>query len=284
VKLARQLSKLALPFTLKDLVPGLNTVVYSSAMTRTADWLDIAQVTLRLPHLPSAFDGYKLLQISDIHMGTGITQAILEQVVEWVNAESPDLVAITGDFVTIGSVQRQASSLIGPLRQLNPRDATLAVLGNHDHFTNPTEVRKILDQSGIPELCNDVYTLNRNGSSLNIAGIDDMVFKQGRLDAIVDKLPEDGGAILLAHEPDVADQSGPTRRFDLQLSGHSHGGQFILPLIGIPYLPDLGKKYISGQYQIDDMILYTSRGVGASAPAIRINCPPEITVFTLRSE
>jgi len=95
-------------------------------------------------------------------------------------------------------------------------------------------------------------------------------------------LPDEGCAILLAHEPDYADISAPTGRFDLQLSGHSHGGQVILPFIGPPILPSYSHKYPVGQYQVGSMIQYTNRGLGTVAPMVRFNCRPEITVFTLR--
>ena len=256
-----------------------HTVIYTPDVHR--DWLDLTRRKLTLPNLPRAFDGFRLAHISDIHMGTGMTEARLQHVVDLVNAEKPDMVAITGDFVTIGSVSRVAPMLINPLRRLRAIDGVFAVLGNHDHFTSATEVRQLIEQSRITELNNDVRSLRRDDTCLHIAGIDDMYFEKGRLDIVLDKLPDEGAAILLAHEPDTADDSAATGRFDLQLSGHSHGGQFNLPVIGLPYLPALGRKYPYGQYEINGMILYTSRGVGASPPAIRINCPPEVTLFTL---
>jgi predicted MPP superfamily phosphohydrolase len=96
-------------------------------------------------------------------------------------------------------------------------------------------------------------------------------------------LPAEGCAILLAHEPDCADDSAATGRFDLQISGHSHGGQVSLPLIGPPVLPYLAQKYPSGLYQVGQMFQYTNRGVGMTPPYVRLNCRPEITVFTLES-
>jgi predicted MPP superfamily phosphohydrolase len=102
-----------------------------------------------------------------------------------------------------------------------------------------------------------------------------------RLYLLMKSLPQDGAAILLAHEPDFADVAAATQRFDLQISGHSHGGQIVLPIIGPPMLPEFGRKYPSGLYNINNMLLYTNRGVGVTTVNARFNCRPEITIFTL---
>jgi hypothetical protein len=104
-----------------------------------------------------------------------------------------------------------------------------------------------------------------------------------RLDRVLSKLPPDGCAILLAHEPDFADYSAATGRFDLQISGHSHGGQIVFPVIGAIFLPNFAKKYTSGRYNVNGMAQYTNRGLGTAEIQVRLNCPPEITIFTLSS-
>lgn len=100
---------------------------------------------------------------------------------------------------------------------------------------------------------------------------------------LLDQLAAGAGAILLAHEPDFADLSAPTGRFALQLSGHSHGGQISLPLLGAPILPPFGRRYPRGRYQVGEMIQYNNRGLGMVQPSRRFNCRPEITLFTLRA-
>jgi hypothetical protein len=119
---------------------------------------------------------------------------------------------------------------------------------------------------------------------LHIAGVDDVWEEHARLDMVLEQLPADGAAILLAHEPDFADESAATGRFDLQLSGHSHGGQVIYPFGGPPILPTYAKKYPVGRYQVSGMIQYTNRGLGMIPPHVRFNCRPEITVFTLSAK
>ncbi|NET38701.1 MAG: metallophosphoesterase [Cyanothece sp. SIO1E1] len=245
-------------------------------------WIEVVPIALTLPHLPSAFQDFKIVQISDLHAGGAMTEQRLTRIMTLVNQQQPDLIAITGDFVT-RDPQQFAPLLEKSLQQLTPNALTVAVLGNHDHWQNPHIIREVLAKSSILDLSNAVYTLQRGQDQLNIAGIDDFWFKKARLEQVMAQLPLEGAAILLAHEPDFADISTRERRFDLQLSGHSHGGQVRLPFIGPPILPPYGKKYPMGRYQVGDMILYTNRGVGMVSPEVRLSCRPEITVLTLKT-
>ena len=144
-------------------------------------------------------------------------------------------------------------------------------------------VRRALKASGVRDLSNRFITLERQGAQLHIAGVDDIIEHLDRLDLVLNSLPEEGSAILLAHEPDYANTSAASGRFDLQLSGHSHGGQVVLPLIGAPILPRLGRLYPSGLYQVRGMYQYTNRGLGMTGFNLRLNSHPEVTVFTLES-
>lgn len=249
---------------------------------KTPDWVDLTKINLTLPRLASEFDGYCLVQISDFHFGTWLERNHLAEAIELVNQLHPDLIAITGDFVTYGA-ERYSGDLIVELGKLRARDGVVAVLGNHDHWSDPDEVRWVLAQAGIRELNNLFFTLRRGAASLHVCGVDDYMAEQDHLEQVLEKLPPDGAAILLAHEPDFADVSSSSRRFDLQLSGHSHGGQVILPWLGAPVLPRFGRKYSSGLYQVNGMFLYTNRGLGTAELQVRINCRPEITVLTLQS-
>jgi uncharacterized protein len=245
--------------------------------------IDLVNRELTLPRLSPAFDGYKLVQFSDIHIDTWNSAAQFQRVIELVNEQQPDAIAITGDFVTGGKGEGVARALVEPLRQLRAKDVSVAILGNHDHWTDPEWVHGVIRDSGLTDLTNTVYTVRRGDEMLHIAGVDDYWERQDRLDLVLAALPDEGAAILLAHEPDYADISAASGRFDLQLSGHSHGGQVALPLIGPLVLPRYGRKYPSGQYQVGNMIQYTNRGIGMIAPTVRFNCRPEITVFSLRS-
>ena len=250
-------------------------------------WVDVVQVTLKLPHLAPVFSGFRLVQISDIHMGGWMNRERLQYVLREVLAQAPHLVVVTGDFV-IGhnwnkSLQACLDGMVEEFSLLTEKHTTLAVLGNHDYWTNASAVRDALKACSIVNLSNDVYTLSNDREQLHFAGVDDIWEKQDRLDTVLEKLPQTGAAILMAHEPDFADQSAETGCFDLQLSGHSHGGQVVFPIIGAPILPYLGRKYPSGLYQVGTMWQYTNRGVGMARLELRMNCRPEITVFTLES-
>ena len=247
--------------------------------------VQVVPVSLVLPRLDAKFDGYRIAQISDIHADDWMTPGRVLGLVNLVNAEAPDLVAITGDFATYSrfrSLIRHASKLVAPLRRFHAPDGVVAVLGNHDHKTDVRTVRRVLAASGVVELHNAVLTLCRDGAALHFGGLDDVREGTPDLHRTWRELPEEGAAILLIHEPDFADESAATGRFDLQLSGHSHGGQVGLPLLRYPFLPKLSRKYPAGLYRVGEMFLYTNRGLGAH-PRFRFNCRPEITVFTLRS-
>lgn len=280
-KMSRQMSRRQfLKRVLTTTLMSAGTIAYGHNIETS--WVEVVPVHLTLPNLAPEFHGYRVVQISDIHMGVWMTRDRLMEVVSLVNQHQPDLVAITGDFVTYG-VRISIEDLVTPLKALNAPDGVVAVLGNHDYWTNTWLFRQIAHESGIIALINDVYTIERVQAVLNIAGVDDLWKGDPRLDLVLKRLPSTGAAILLVHEPDFADLSAPTERFDLQLSGHSHGGQIVLPFIGPPILPPDARKYPSGLYQVGKMLQYTNRGIGTGRLQIRINCRPEITVFTLAS-
>ena len=252
------------------------------------NWLKIESVRLKLPRLTPAFNGIRIAQISDIHMGGWMNAKRLEYVVETLLAHEPDLLLLTGDFLTGNSSTvdhpqylEDLVTRLSPPAKLIP---SFAILGNHDYWTSAEAVRKMLKACGITELTNAVFTLTRGDEHLHLCGLDDIWEGDVRLEEVVHQLKDDSPAILMAHEPDFADTSAATGRFDLQVSGHSHGGQVVIPFYGAPILPYLGQKYPSGLYQIGSMFQYTNRGVGMIDPYVRFNCPPEITIFTLLSE
>ncbi|MBI3979308.1 MAG: metallophosphoesterase [Chloroflexi bacterium] len=255
-------------------------------------WLSVTPIAVPMPHLAPAFDGYRIAQISDLHADDWMTGDRLAAIVDAVNRQQPDLVAITGDFFT-DDPRRFGGDFITALSRLAPRDATPGVLGNHDYWTDATVVRQILRRSSILDVGEAVHTLRRDGAPLSIAGISsiwqqrseggDVWSRRDRLAPVLTRLSERGAAVLLAHEPDFADVSTATGRFDLQLSGHSHGGQVIPLFQRPPVLPPYARKYPIGRYQVGRMVLYTNRGVGMVRPRLRLNCRPEITVLTLHS-
>ncbi len=254
-------------------------------------WIDVAHVRVVLPRLAKAFHGYRIVQISDIHADeTWMNSSRLERVVRLINKQQPDVVVITGDFVTRRHGHK-AKETLDVLRFLKAPDGVFSVLGNHDHWGDTDLLRTILKNNGLQELKNTVYTFYRDEAMLHLAGLDDLLSSSTRalpvwvheekLKQLVHVIPPTGAAILLVHEPDFADVAASSGRFDLQLSGHSHGGQIRIPFRGALVVPYLAHKYPNGLYHTNAMLHYTNRGVGMSTPHVRLNCRPEITVFTL---
>ncbi len=254
------------------------------------NWIEVTNLTLKLRRLDPAFKGIRLVQISDFHLGQWIDKERLDRVFKIALEQAPDYFLLTGDYLECrpygqrnewATYEENLKLISSSFSQLPASRATIAILGNHDHKIYAGWIEQALSDAGVTVLRNSVMTIRRGSSELHLAGLDDVSQKMDRLDLLMSALPENGAAILLAHEPDFADVAAATGRFDLQISGHSHGGQIVLPLIGPPVLPEWGRKYPSGLYNVGDMLLYTNRGVGVTTVNARFNCRPEITVFTL---
>jgi predicted MPP superfamily phosphohydrolase len=253
------------------------------------NWIDVRRVVLPLKNLYPAFENWTIAQISDLHVGGWMTRERLMHVVQTINNLRPDIVAITGDFVTYAP-QQHTATLVETLGKLQARRAVLGVLGNHDYWTSAKTVKHILRKSGVEELANSFHTFRKDGGELHLCGVDDAWAGENNVSRILETLPRasskiGNAAILLAHEPDFADEYAKANRFGAQLSGHSHGGQIRFPFIGPLRLPRYGQKYHTAKYQIgkSEMMLYVNRGVGMVWPYVRLNCRPEITLFTLRT-
>ncbi len=260
--------------------PSIQLNNFALAPAVDTGWVELTHLALTLPRLNPEFNGYRLAHFSDIHMDRWMTPEHLAEVVDMVNQERPDMVAVTGDFVT-HHVERYAQSLVSELSQLSAPDGVLAIRGNHDHWAGGDEVDQIIQDSGMTNLCNTAVTLRRGAASLHFVGVDDYYEHADRLDLALRKVPAGGAAVLLAHEPDYADVSAKTGRFDLQISGHTHGGQIDLPVIGRLFLPKYAKKYPCGLYNVNGMWVYTNRGLGTTHFPIRFNAKSEITIYTL---
>ncbi len=265
---------------------SMGGIAYDMFVERGSFSVETIQLTLK--RLPKVFSGLRIAQISDIHMGGWMNPDRFQQVANIIKAESPDLLLITGDFLLghhFSDAEKQAIvDLIPILSSLAGSIPSFAVLGNHDYWTSSEAIRQMLFSCGITDLTNTVFTLTREKESLHLCGVDDIWKGDVRLDHVISKLKDDSIAILMAHEPDFADTSAATGKFDLQISGHTHGGQVNLPLLGPPVRPYLGRKYPIGLYKIGNMFQYTNRGVGMARLPIRFNCPPEITIFVLESD
>jgi uncharacterized protein len=245
-------------------------------------WFDIKTIDITIAGLNPVFEGYKIVQLSDIHARSGIMdREQLAKVADIANQQQPDLIALTGDYVTDHANKAEAM-LSSTFSQLKATDGVVAIMGNHDREEDHNiSIERAFVNGKVKFLNNAVYSIDRDGSKLNIAGVDDVYFELANLPQTISQLPETGTNILLAHEPDFVDIAAATDRFGLQLSGHSHGGQIV-----IPFLPRvtalLARKYISGLYTVGGTQLYVSSGVGTTGiPQARFNCRPEISVIVL---
>lgn len=265
-------------------VCGGGAALLAYAVRVEPNWIEVRRVTVPLPRLAPEFHGYKLVQISDIHAGRWMPYTRLARIVNLINREEADMIAVTGDFVT-RAYKEATVDLVPVLSRLRAKDGVVGVLGNHDYWgrRGPGLVREVIARSGMIDINNRVLTLLREGAAFHIAGLDSVRVGAHRLDLALAALPERGAALLVIHEPDFADVSAATRRFDMQISGHSHGGQVTAPLWGPIRLPILGRKYPAGRYTVEGMELYTNRGLGMVGFPVRFLCRPEITVFTLDS-
>jgi uncharacterized protein len=274
----RSFIKLLLRSIIGSSLVGLSGLGYAALLE--PNWIEMSTVQLSLPHLDKQFKGLRMVQISDIHISPQVNKIHLGDIVNRIFSLKPDMVVITGDFVS-REYFSHLSEITSVLTTLSSQQLTLVSLGNHDHWVGKEALLNYLRPCGMHFLINDVYTLKQGNAQLHFAGFDDPYTGYADLEGVMKLLPSEGTAISLAHAPDYADKTAKTHRFDLQLSGHSHGGQVVLPFIGAPILPPLAEKYISGQYYVDGMIQYTNRGLGTVSPHIRINCRPEITLFIL---
>lgn len=246
--------------------------------------VETVQREVALTRLPRELDGFTVLQLTDIHYTRRTDRRFIERMIKRANRLQPDVIVLTGDFVTRSAGDIQPCAEV--LSKLHARYGVFAVLGNHDYWTDPQHVTDVLIENGIRVLCNEAIPLKQNGKLLWVAGLDDAWSGNPDIAHALRAVPADDAKILLVHEPDYADMVAEYP-VDLQLSGHSHGGQVRLPLLGPPVLPTMCRKYPMGYYRIGKLQLYTNRAIGGISIVgipMRFNCRPEIAVFTLRAD
>lgn len=246
--------------------------------------IDLVEIDIELDNLGWNFHNYRILNLCDIHLGQWINPEYLNDLIDYVNTLNYDLVTLTGDYVSY-VIDGYDKALKESFSKLEGRDGKFGVFGNHDHWMGSDKLNKIFKDSEIVNLNNDVVMLERDGEKVNLAGVDSCTVCADNLDKVLAKLDNSYPTILLAHEPDFAKESSQTGKIDLQISGHSHGGQFIIPKFETtPFRGPNSTKYPVGLYRVNDMIQYTSKGLGTNSFRIRINCKPEITIITLKSK
>ncbi|MDG3007658.1 metallophosphoesterase [Paludisphaera mucosa] len=244
-----------------------------------ARWCRLTRRTLALPNLPASFRGLSVAYLSDLHHGPYVGLDYIRHVVDWSNALKPDLVLLGGDYVSksseyIGPVCREMARLRAPMGRF-------AVLGNHDNWESGAESRAELDRAGLELIDNRGVWLRRGGDRLRVGGVGDLWTDEQSLPHALEDAHEGDAVVLLSHNPDYAEYVRDPR-VGLMLSGHTHGGQVVVPGVGAVVLPSrFGRKYSGGLVQGPAFPVFVGRGVGTSGPPVRFYCRPELVMLTL---
>ena len=246
--------------------------------------IDLVEIDIELDNLGWEFHNYRILNLCDIHLGQWINPEYLDNLIDYVNTLNYDMATLTGDYVSY-ILDGYDKALENSLSKLEAHDGKYGVLGNHDHWMDSDKIRKIFKKSHITDLSNTSTLIEKNDDRFNLAGVDSCTVCADNLDKVLGEIDETYPTILLAHEPDFAKESSQTGKINLQISGHSHGGQFIIPKFETtPFRGPNSTKYPVGLYKVGNMIQYTSKGLGTNSFRIRINCKPEVTIITLKSK
>jgi predicted MPP superfamily phosphohydrolase len=240
------------------------------------------EMTVTDTDIPPEFDGFKIVHLSDIHHGSHVSLDFVRKAVEKTNALGPDLIVISGDYIS------KNKKYIGPcfdeLKGLQSEYGVLSVLGNHDYWTDADMVRAAMKRSRIEDLENRSKWIRKQGAKIKVGGVGDLWESEQDLDSTTSDVQENDFVVLLSHNPDYAEEVPPDL-VDLMLCGHTHGGQFTFFGLYAPKLPvSTGQKYRSGMVERQGMKIVVSRGIGMIAPPVRFFCPPQIILITLKSE
>lgn len=266
----------------------LGTVLAASGYSRFVEpwWIDASRTVVQIDHLPEPFEGLRIAHLSDLHYNP-VSLEEIEGWVDSVNHMAPDLVALTGDYIT-GGRATDPTDMARPLGQLRAPLGVLACLGNHDYGTPypnargdhrryGRRTRRALEAAGIRVLVNEFTELQRDGATLHVAGAGDLWTHDFKSDLLADAPGRP--LVVLAHNPDALYSLHP-HEFDLMLSGHTHGGQVKFPFLGPPKLPIRHRHLAEGLYRYEHTQVYVSRGLGYLTP-IRFRARPEMGIIEL---
>jgi predicted MPP superfamily phosphohydrolase len=243
---------------------------------------ELLQVPVRLRRLDPAFRGFRIAVVSDIHLGPLAGRAHTERIVETINAAQPDLVAIVGDLVD-GTVE-ELGPAAAPLQDLSAPEGAFFVTGNHEYFVEDTASwLNELERLGIQSLRNENTAIRRGGAALDLVGVNDIAGEQRNeppdFDRALAGVDTARPTILLAHQPVLVSEAA-ARGVDLQLSGHTHGGQ----MWPFHYVVRMVQPSLAGLSTVDDTQLYVTRGAGFWGPPVRVGAPPDVTVVSLEGD
>ncbi len=255
---------------------------YGYAYWIEPDRLSVTRQDILLPHLPKSLDGLIIAQLTDFHYQPDSQEELISEAVKITNAANADIIALTGDYIThTTGVFAPLMELLGKLRA---KHGIYGVMGNHDGwYGSVSYFKKGFRETGLEFLVNQGTSIKINGENVYITGTDSIW--SGTVDSPACYRGHSGEPVIaLVHEPDVFDSLRQNHRVDLQLSGHTHGGQCRVPLVGYaPVKVRYGENYIHGEYQKDDSRIFVSRGLGTVGHRVRFACAPEVAILTLRS-
>ncbi|MGH0631121.1 metallophosphoesterase [Bacillus pacificus] len=249
----------------------------------TVTWNEIEASTI-----PKEFHNKKILQFSDVHLGPEFTLKQLENLVEKMNALSPDVVVFTGDLIDkFGSYKDEREEAKGILQKIHAPLGKYAVFGNHDRGGGGSLFyKKYMEEAGFAVLVNEVQKIKaENGKYITISGLDDFLLGKPQIDSTLKHVRQQDFNMLLVHEPDVVDKI-VRYPVDFQMSGHSHGGQVQIPFIGPFITTKLAESHVEGMYELEGknkpLHLYVNRGIGTTRMPVRFLSVPELSVFVLK--
>jgi predicted MPP superfamily phosphohydrolase len=271
----------ALPAWSARAVPVAGALFFAIGLVNARRTARVRMVEVPVQGLPAALHGFTIAQISDIHVGPTIKRPYVQRIVDAVNALQADAVAVTGDLVD-GRVQDLAPH-VAPLAELRSKHGTFFVTGNHEYYSGADEWTAELQRLGVRVLSNEHAVLRHGGASLVLAGVTDSSahhfnpHQRSDPQRAIDGAPFDAGArVLLAHQPRSA-MAAAQAGFDVQLSGHTHGGQYWPWNLFVP----LQQPYTAGLHRLQRLWIYVSRGTGYWGPPLRFGAPSEITRLRL---
>ncbi|MDQ0198412.1 metallophosphoesterase [Neobacillus ginsengisoli] len=267
---------------------GMSSGGYFYANRIEPSLLDINELQIKHSLIPKSFDGIKIVQFSDTHLGFQYNINQFKGLIKRINAIQPDLIFFTGDLMDEPNKYREINKIVPILQQLNAPLGQYCIFGNHDHGGYGSELyRNIMQAANFTVLLNESRPIKlRDGSSIFLIGIDDAMLGSPDLDLAQKHVPDNTFKLLLSHAPDLADTAS-NYQIHWQLSGHSHGGQVKIPFVGALVKPPFARKYPEGIYSIGEikpLSLYVNRGIGTTRLPFRFMAKPELTVFTLKSE
>lgn len=278
LNLRRRLRRLRLP----ALVLGLSILAFLLYCTLLEpNLIEVTHLDITIRDLPREFEGFTIVQLSDIHTGFWVTNDDVRQFVALANAEEPHIVVLTGDFLT--RLSKDIPGTGEALGDLKTKHGVYAVLGNHDYWEDEDAITEALSNNGIDVLFDEAREIRVGRGRLMVVGTDDLWEGAPDFDKAFEEVKDRDACITLAHNPDAA-MHMDGRLVDLALAGHTHGGLVVLPGIGaLLSSSGLGRKVVSGLHEVNGVRMYISRGLGRGSTVVpcRFRCRPEIAVFTL---